>query len=88
MTYSALEVATWTRSAIDALKPLYSSDTKLFETLATMSGLSRTHIASFSRDPEYSITVSRLDRLAAAVNILTRQFMKELEATVRSKAGS
>ena len=71
MTYSALEVATYARDAISALKPLYKSDSQLFEKLAALSGLSKNHIAAFARDPEYNITVSRLDRLVAALKILS-----------------
>jgi len=70
MTTYALEVATWARDAINALKPLYGSDSKLFDKLAEMTGLSKTHIATFARNAEYNITVSRLDRIVAALRIL------------------
>lgn len=77
MPYSALEVAIYTREAIDLLKPRFKNETQLYEKLAKLSGLSRTHISAFARDPEYSITVSRLDRLAAAVKVLTREEQQE-----------
>jgi uncharacterized protein YmfQ (DUF2313 family) len=70
MSYTALEVATWARESISVLKPLYDNDSRLFEKLAELSGLSKTHIAAFAREPEYNITVSRLDRLVAALKIL------------------
>lgn len=71
MTYTALEVATWARDAIGALKPMYRSDSQLFDKLAEMSGLSKNHIATFARDPDYNITYQRLDKLVAAVKILS-----------------
>lgn len=77
MTYTAFDVAKFTRDAIDLLKPIYRSDTQLYEKLAELSGLSRTHIAGFARDPEYSITVSRLDRLANAARILTAEMIRD-----------
>lgn len=77
MTYSALEVATWARAAISALKPQYDSDSQLYDRLAKMSGLSRTHVGAFARNPEYNITVSRLDRLVAAIKILSDEIREK-----------
>jgi len=81
MTYSALEVATWARDAISALKPLYHNDSRLYEKIAELSGLSKTHIAAFVRDPTYNITVSKLDQLVATLKILLRATKNVLEET-------
>ena len=76
MEYSAIELATRCRDGIRRLKLLPTfekTDATLYNELRDLSGLSFTHIASFVRDPNYNITITKLDRLAAAVKILTER---------------
>ena len=76
MEYSAIELATRCRDGIRRLKLLSAfekNDKTLYNELRDLSGLSFSHIAAFVRDPNYNITVTKLDRLVAAVKILTER---------------
>ena len=79
-TFSAYEVATWARDAINNLYAnLDPTPTRrsLYGQMRTLSGVSVTHIAAFVRNPDYNITVNKLDRLIAAVKILEHRRIAE-----------
>lgn len=71
--FTAYEVATWVRDAVNHLHAnLDPQPTRrsLYGQMRALSGVSVTHIAAFVRDPDYNITINKLDRMAAAIKIL------------------
>jgi len=72
-TFSAYEVATWARDAIRTLRAEHyprPTVNDLYVELTKLSGVSMSHIKTFVRNPAYNITVTKLDRIIAAIKIL------------------